>query len=438
MEKCKDSGIAWIGAIPEDWKINKIKAMASLSGRIGWQGLTSDEYTEEGAFLITGVDFINGKINWESCVHVPMKRWKEATGVQIKENDLLITKDGTVGKVAIVENMPYETSLNSGVLLIRLEKNYDNKYLYYVLQSDVFWTWFNMDNAGNSTIIHLYQHNFNNFSFASPSLTEQIAIASFLDKKCHNIDEIIKEYENQISLLQKSKKAIITEAVTKGINSSFELKNSGIKNIGLVNKEYGLQKIKYVCNIYTGNSISDDLKSNYEDPLNARPYISSKDINVNTQETDYENGMYIKVNDKSFKIAPSGSILMCIEGGSAGKKITYLEKDVCFVNKLCCFDCKHINSKYLFYTLLSNYFSEEFFLNISGLIGGVSVKTVGSMYVVCPNITEQEKISNFLDYKCNEINNLINLKEKAINKLQNYKKSLIYEYVTGKKRVEVK
>lgn len=126
MENYIESGITWIGKIPSEWKINKIKAMASLSGRIGWQGLTSEEYTDEGAYLITGVDFENGVINWDSCVHIPIKRWKEAVGVQIKENDLLITKDGTVGKVALAKNMPYETSLNSGVLLIRPDKEFDN------------------------------------------------------------------------------------------------------------------------------------------------------------------------------------------------------------------------------------------------------------------------------------------------------------------------
>lgn len=436
MSMYRESGITWIGRIPSDWKIDKIKSMASLSGRIGWQGLTSEEYTDEGAYLITGVDFENGIINWDSCVHVPMKRWKEAIGVQIKEHDLLITKDGTVGKVAIVKNMPYETSLNSGVLLIRPYKEYDNKFLYYVLHSDAFWTWFNLDNAGNSTIIHLYQHRFNNFSFASPSLKEQKVISTFLDEKVSNIDIIIDNLKNQIKLLQSTKKALITDKVTKGLISDADFKDSNIANIGFINKNYKLSKIKYICDIYNGNSISDDLKPNYEDPIAARPYISSKDININTQGVDYANGMYIKVRDKSFRVAFKDSILMCIEGGSAGRKIAYLNRDVSFVNKLCCFKVKNFDSRYLFYTLMSNYFSEEFFLNISGLIGGVSISTIGGMYVVNPPIEEQISIANYLEKKCLELNMLIEEKERAISKLEKYKKSLIFEYVTGKKRVE--
>ena len=183
--KTKESGIAWIGAIPEHWTLKKIKYLATLKGRIGWQGLTSDEYTDEGAYLITGTDFVNGCINWETCVRVPMKRWEEAKDIQILDGDLLITKDGTVGKVAIVSDLEGPCSLNSGVLRISThDDGYDRRFLYWVLQSDVFWKWFTDRNAGNSTIIHLYQNDFAEFAYPIPPLDEQIAIADFLDAKC--------------------------------------------------------------------------------------------------------------------------------------------------------------------------------------------------------------------------------------------------------------
>ena len=147
METMKKSSIQWIGAIPESWNTKRIKYMAILKGRIGWQGLTSEEYQDEGAYLITGVDFANGGIDWENCVHVPMKRWEEAKGIQIQDGDLLITKDGTIGKVAIVSNIPGETSLNSGVLRIMPIDGYSKRFLYWLIKSDEFWNWFNYKNA---------------------------------------------------------------------------------------------------------------------------------------------------------------------------------------------------------------------------------------------------------------------------------------------------
>lgn len=204
-EQMKPSGIDWIGEIPCSWNIKRIKYLAQLKGRIGWQGLTSDEYTDVGPFLITGVDFSNGGINWENCVHITEERWAEAPEIHIKNGDLLITKDGTVGKVAIVENLQGKASLNSGVLLIKTSNDYNKKFLYWALLSEEFWTWFRLKNAGNSTIVHLYQNDFAEFSYTFPDATEQQAIADFLDKECAQIDSIAADLEKQIALLQQYK-----------------------------------------------------------------------------------------------------------------------------------------------------------------------------------------------------------------------------------------
>ena len=212
--KLINSDIKWIGEIPFDWNTKKIKYVATLKGRIGWQGLTSDEYQDEGPYLITGVDFLDGQINWENCVHIPEKRWTEAVDIRIKENDLLITKDGTVGKVALVKNLKDKASLNSGVLLINLEEEYDKKYLFWVLQSDIFWKWFSYTNSGNSTIIHLYQHDFDNFEYPIPPMKEQKEIVAFLDMKCEKTDKIIKQQKESLETLKKYKQSLIYEYVT--------------------------------------------------------------------------------------------------------------------------------------------------------------------------------------------------------------------------------
>ena len=154
----------------------RIKNIANLKGRIGWQGLTTADYIEEGPYLITGVDFneSKGSINWESCVHISEERYEEAPEIHVLPNDLLITKDGTIGKLAIIsENR--EASLNSGVMLIRIkDKSVCNvKYLYYLLKSDYFWDWYNSSQRGSSTIKHLYQEQFYNFSFFLPDLAQK-------------------------------------------------------------------------------------------------------------------------------------------------------------------------------------------------------------------------------------------------------------------------
>jgi len=214
--KMKDSGVEWIGEIPEHWKAIKVKHMCNLNGRIGWQGLTSAEYKEEGPYLITGTDFKNGRIDWNTCVHITEERYEEAKQIQIRNGDLLITKDGTIGKVAIVSSLDGKASLNSGVLLIRPIKRdlYIIKFMYYVLLSQVFWMWFESTKTGNSTIIHLYQEKFKEFSYALPLLEEQKQIADYLDKKCSSIDKLISNKEKLIEKLTEYKKSLIYECVT--------------------------------------------------------------------------------------------------------------------------------------------------------------------------------------------------------------------------------
>lgn len=212
----KETNIAWIGKIPESWKTIKLKYTSWLKGRIGWDGLTSSEYVDEGPHLITGTDFANGEINWSTCVHISEERFKEDELLHIKEDDLLITKDGTIGKLAIVKNCPEKVSLNSGVMIIRNtgELKYFNKYLYYVLQSKQFNLWYELSQGGNSTIRHLYQGQFYDFEFTYPSLIEQKAISDYLDLKCADIDTLISMRNSKIDKLNEYKTSLIFEYVT--------------------------------------------------------------------------------------------------------------------------------------------------------------------------------------------------------------------------------
>ena len=214
------------------------------------------------------------------------------------------------------------------------------------------------------------------------------------------------------------------------------MKNSGIEWIGEIPDDWEVSKTKYLTKLYTGNSIKDEEKNLYEDKADAVPYISSKDINATFSTTNYENGMYVKHSDNSFVRAPAGSTLMCIEGGSAGKKKTFLNQEVCFVNKLCCFSPIKIDNKFLFYCLNSPNYEEEFRFNISGMIGGVSVGKLNQFILPKPPKETQQRIASYLDKKCSKIEETIQNQQQVIEKLKAYKQSLITEAVTGKIKIQ--
>ena len=209
------------------------------------------------------------------------------------------------------------------------------------------------------------------------------------------------------------------------------MKDSGIEWIGQIPENWILTKIKYNSLIYTGNSISDNEKDNYQYQDNSVPYISTKDIDVSTNSITYDTGMFISCMDKNFKIAPKNSSLLCIEGVSARKKIGFTERDVCFVNKLCCFkSLRKCLSKYMYYSLQSSSFLTDFFLSMSGLIGGVSTKQIKNIFIPIPPLSEQKKIADYLDKRCEKIDTAIDNQKQIIEKLKEYKQSLITETVT--------
>ena len=184
-----------IGEIPEGWEISSINKTSLLKGRIGWQGLTTKEYLKNGEYyLVSGTEFKDGTIDWLKCNFVSKERYNQDSNIQVKINDLLVTKDGTIGKVAFVESLILPATLNSGVFVIRpLNNSYYPKFLYYILQSKYFKRFIGTLKAG-STISHLYQYSFSNFAFPNPPLLEQQKIA-----------EILSDVDSEIEALEQKR-----------------------------------------------------------------------------------------------------------------------------------------------------------------------------------------------------------------------------------------
>ena len=427
----KESGIDWIGQIPEEWQISKIKFTTQLNGRIGWQGLTSAEYKEEGPYLITGTDFQNGTINFETAVHIDEKRWSEASQIQVENGDLLITKDGTVGKVAIISGLDDKASLNSGVLRIQTVDEIDRKFLYYVLLSDEFWMWFNYTNSGASTILHLYQNVFDEFTFTFPQKNEQQKIADFLDKKTAQLDKVKSLLEEQIQKLKDYRASLIYETVTKGLDKSVPMKDSGIDWIGQVPEGWGVKPLKYLASYddetLTQSEINSNQKINYVD-IGAVEF--TKGIN------GYQELLMSDAPSRARKIAKKGDTIISTVRTYL-KAIAYLNDDYIVSTGFCVVRPKKVNSKYLNYTIMSDSFTGP----VSKYAWGVSYPAISSSQLVNipipfpESIEKQLSIVDYLDYKMLQINQLIDIKQEQIENINKQRQTLIYDYVTGKRRV---
>ena len=433
MTRMKESGIDWIGKIPQEWDISKIKFTTQLNGRIGWQGLTSAEYKEEGPYLITGTDFHNGTINFETAVHIDEKRWSEASQIQVENGDLLITKDGTVGKVAIISGLDDKASLNSGVLRIQTINEIDRKFLYYVLLSDEFWMWFNYTNSGASTILHLYQNVFDEFTFTFPQKNEQQKIADFLDKKTAQLDKVKALLEEQIQKLKDYRASLIYETVTKGLDKNLPMKDSGIDWIGQVPQGWGVGKVKYFSQISAGATPDRNNSLFWNGNIN---WMSSGEVNQGIVKHTSETITDLALKRTSTKLLPNGTVMLALNGqGKTKGTAAVLAIESASNQSLASFivDNQILNNMYLYYFFVANYY------NIRGLKGedrdGLNLQLVSNIVIPLFEIEEQQKIVDFLDKKTVQIDQLIQIKNQQIENINKQRQTLIYDYVTGKRRV---
>lgn len=201
-----------ISSFSGEWVKRRLGDLATLKARIGWQGLTTKEYLNSGNYyLVTGTDFRNGYIDWGCCHFVDESRYKQDRNIQLKLSDVLVTKDGTIGKVALIDSLGRPATLNSGIFVIRpIDGAFYPEFFYYLLCSRQFVDFLEQLSAG-STINHLYQKDFVGFIFNAPhSVEEQTAIATILT----DMDAELAELETRLAKTRQLKQGMVQELLT--------------------------------------------------------------------------------------------------------------------------------------------------------------------------------------------------------------------------------
>lgn len=344
--------------------------------------------------------------------------------------DILYIKDGATTGVATINQLKEPFSLLSSVALIKT-CIVNNLYIVYAMRSPIFYGVVRELMKGTG-ITRITLTTINNLLIPLPPLEEQKRIVKKLEEVMRKIDEFeviekellklnnglpmdlrnsILQYAMQGKLIDED---IYDTPVDLLINKIYIEKEQLIKEKKIkkerkllqINDEeipfeipdnWAWERLGNCAVMYTGNSISQIVKKNkYTGLSEGYNYIGTKDIGFDNK-IDYENGIKIPFNEPKFKYAYSGDILLCIEGGSAGRKIAITDETVCFGNKLCKFHALQINNRFLYYYLQSNCFTSIFKNNITGIIGGVSITKLKNLLIPLPPIEEQERIVKKLD-----------------------------------------
>jgi len=433
MAGYKDSGVEWIGAIPKGWKFVPLKdSFYFVAGGTPLSNVLSN--WDEGVAWVTPADFKTDKMYISKGARsLSKKGYQSCNAKMLPPGSIIFSKRAPIGSVAI---NTAELCTNQGCIgLLNKTKNANNKYFYYILS--IATQTFEALGAG-VTFKEISIKNFGNVSLPLPPLPEQQRIADFLDTKCGILDRTIDAVSRQIEDLEKYKKALITKTVTKGICKKGEperaMKDSGVEWIGKVPEEWNVKPFKALAGMkgsseYTARDIVDD----------GEGAILLSPSNINDNELNLSKRTYIsqKKYDKSTTKIQRGDLLFT-KTASVGKCVIYDSDEPAMPNpQLVVLKNIKCLPKFLYYSMVSDVMQAPTKMYVYGsVIPTISQLNLGRIKIPVPSPEEQQQIADYLDEKCKNIDNRVQKRKQQLEWLKEYKKSLIFDYVTGKKRIE--
>lgn len=427
MRAMKDSGIEWIGQIPQEWGVCKIKncfnVFAGATPKSGnsefWDGdivwVTPADYTTEQKYISKGRKNITRE-GFESC-----------STEMIPAGSLIFSKRAPIGLTAI---NTVELCTNQGCLsCVPLDEN-DVEYFYYAF--GCFSEQFDLYGSG-TTFKEISADAFVNFSIPCPVPETQRKISEYLRNRCAEIDALIAAKEKTNALLKERRQSIIYEAVTKGLNSDVPMKDSGIEWIGEIPESWAVGKLGYFIEVFNG-----DRSSNYPSGSDIQesgvPFLTSSNLEYDVldmssskyiSEEKYESmsGLKMELND----------IIYCLRGSVGKCSINKTETCGTVASSLMGIRCKKMEPEFLLFVLKSPVIETQNALFMNGTCAAnLSAENVCGYLVPIPAKAEQTAIAEYLQDRCTEMDELISENEATIQKLKEYRQSIIYEAVTGK------
>lgn len=427
--KMKDSGIEWIGEIPEGWRTINPKALFTQrkdKAQKGERQLTSsqqygilyqDDYME-----LTGSKVVTVEKDFDILKHV-------------EAGDFVISMRSFQGGL--------EYSTNSGaissayvMLVPNLELVYPRFYRWLLKSSvyiDALQRTTNMVRDGQA----MRYSNFAQVRLFILPLDEQKSRADFLDLECSSIDKILFKTRSSIEEYKKLKQAVITQAVTKGVRGEREMKDSGVEWAGLVPHHWGVAKIGSVGQTSSGATPLRSKESSFFDDATIR-WVRTLDLNDGLVYDSSEKITELALASSACSIMPKGTVCVAMYGGAGTiGKCGLLMSDCATNQAVCSIVCNReiVSPIFLLMQLLA---LKSYWMKYA--VGtrkdpNISQDVVARMKILIPPLDEQKEITDYLDAKCAEIDKLITKKEQLVKELESYKKSLIYEVVTGKREV---
>lgn len=433
-ERYKDSGVEWIGEIPEHWGISKIKYLPKYGHNnfIDGDWIESPYITNEGIRLLQTGNIGVGVFKEQGYRYISKETFRNLSCTEVYPNDVLICRLAhPVGRACLAPELENRMITSVDVCILRPKDDIDKKYLVYYLSSNGYLEEMENQSRG-STRQRISRTQLGEVCVTLPPFLEQQAIANFLDQKNAEIDSLIADKEKLIELLQEQRQGIITQAVTKGLIPNVPMKDSGVEWIGEIPEHWEVKPLKRLTSF-----ISRGITPTYVD------VSSVKVINqacIYWEKLNIENIKYQKEDlDISKGRLYKGDLVINSTGtGTLGRAAIFNLEGSCIADThvtIIRSDKNSLNNRYLFYLLQTpKYQSYIYSALVTGATNQIELSREGlqNTIIICPFIEEQQAIANFLDQKTTEIDLLISDIKTQIFSLKEYRQSLITAAVTGK------
>ena len=388
----------------DEWEEKTLCNLATMHARIGWQNLRTSEFLDDGDYyLITGTDFINGQVDFENCHYIDEDRYKQDPKIQLDNDSILITKDGTLGKVALVRNLDKPATLNAGVFNVKVIQNRaDVLFLFQYLKAPYLMNYVNSKATGG-TIKHLNQNILVDFPIIHPNeISEQTAIGSFFK----TLDSRIEAQGKKIEKLSAMKKALLAKMFPSSNNyelgiTNYELNKPQIRFKGF-SDAWEEKTIADLCSISTG-------KSNTQDKVD---------------EGNYDFYVRSPIIEKSDKyLYDEEAVLTVGDGVGTGKVFHYVNGKYDLHQRVYrMFDFNENMSAKFFYRIFSKDFNNRVMaMTAKTSVDSVRYEMIADMKLKFPTLPEQTAIGSFFK----KVDELIALSNKELEQLKNIKSALL-------------
>jgi type I restriction enzyme S subunit len=424
----KDSGVEWLGAIPEHWE------MVKFSHFIDFQegpGIMADDFKDEGVPLLRITNLKPGYVDIEGCNYLAIdkveQKWKH---FRLLANDLLISCSASTGLVSIVDQKSANSIAYTGIIRLRpARNNIARDFIRVLVGSDFYFTQINQLKTG-TTIQHYGPVHLKQIKIPIPPLPEQQKIAEFLDQETSKIDKLITKKERLIELLKEKRTALISHAVTKGLNPDVPMKDSGVEWLGEVPEHWENWKISHAFQkIGSGTTPSTNRYDYYDGDV---PWINTSELRENIiTDTSVKITNKALLDNSVLNLYSPGTLLIAMYGATIGR-LGILGITAC-TNQACCALANPIllDTKFVFYWLWMRR-NELIILSSGGGQPNINQEKIRSIKIPAPPLPEQQKIAQFLDRETSKIDNLITKTRTSIDHLKEYRTALISAAVTGK------